>query len=220
MKKMSVFLLAFVLVISFSSLLEAKKKTYLVNMILDKVTREPAPEKEIKVVAGKSFSDELIQIKWTPTPEALKFELFNNSGDAISIIREESSFIDKDKRRHRVLHSGFKPKSINMTMPPRDIPAKQKIKDMVYPGDYFFQKQKTEVARGLDGSRSYSGTVLEWKKKPIFEKKVRLKEPEDFDFAGYKANLEKALFDVILSLKAGEKKYKYTFYFKPEVTEK
>lgn len=220
MKKIFVFLLVLVLVISFSGLLEAKKKTYLVNMNLDKVAREPGLEKEIKVVGGISFTDELIQIKWMPTPEALKFELLNQSGDSMSIDWEESSFIDKDKKRHRVLHSGIKPGNQNKTIPPQDLPAKRKIKDMVYPGDYFFQKEKTEVARGLDGSMSYSGTILEWKKKPIFEKKVRLKEPGDFDFAGYKENLEKAVFDVVLSLKAGEKKYKYYFYFKPEVKEK
>jgi len=220
MKKIFVFLLVLVLVISFSSLLEAKKKTYLVNMNLDKVTRQPVLEKEIDVVGGKAFSDEMIQIQWTPTPEELKFELLNKSGDSLSLTWEGCFFIDKDKRRHRVLHSGIKPQNMNDTMPPQDIAAKQKVKDMVYPGDYFFQKQKTEVARGLDGSMSYTGTVLEWKKKPIFEKKVSLKEAEDFDFAGYKENLEKAVFEVILLLNAGEKKYEYDFYFKPEVKEK
>lgn len=220
MKKFFVLLLALVLVISFSSLLQAKKKTYLVNMKLDKVAREPGLEKEIKVVAGKSFTGELIQIRWTPTPEALKFELLNKSGDSISIIWEESSFIDKSKKYHRLTHAGIKPKNVSKSIPPQNIPPKQKIKDMVYPGDYFFQKEKTEVARGLDGSMSYSGTVLEWKKKPIFEKKVSLREPGDFDFAGYKENLEKAVFEVVLSVKAGEKKYEYYFYFKPEVKEK
>jgi hypothetical protein len=220
MKKIFVFLLALVLVISFSSLLEAKKKTYLVNMKLDKVARDPGPEKEIKVTAGKSFTDELIQIQWTPTPEELKFELLNKSGDSISLIWEESSFVDKSKLYHKITHAGIKPKNASKSMPPQNIPPKQKIKDMVYPKDYYFQKEKTEVARGLDGSMAYSGTVLEWKKKPVFEKKIRLKEPGDFDFAGFKENLEKAVFDVVLSLKAGEKKYKYYFYFKPEVKEK
>jgi hypothetical protein len=220
MKKIFVFLLALVLVISFSSLLEAKKKTYLVKMDLDTVTRDPKLEKEINVVGGKSFTDELIEIKWTPTPQALKFELLNKSGDSMSLAWDESSFVDEKKRYHRVTHSGIKPKNVKKPMPPKNIPPKQRIKDMVYPGDYFFQKQKTEISKGLDGSRSYSGVVLEWKKKPVFEKKKRLIEPEDFDFAGYKENLEKAVFTVVLSLNAGEKKYKYYFHFKPEVKEK
>ncbi len=220
MKKIFVLGLALALVISFTSLLEAKKKTYLVDMNLDKVTREPGLEKEIKVIGGKSFTDELIQIQWTPAPEELKFELLNNSDISISITWEESSFIDKDKKKHRVLHSGIKPENLNKTMPPLDIPAKQKIKDMVYPGDYLFLKQKTEVDRGLDGSMRYGGVIMEWKKKPLFEKKTSLKEAEDFDFAGYKENLEKSVFEVVLSLKAGEKKYEYSFSFKPEVTEK
>lgn len=220
MKKIFVFLLALVLVISFSSLLEAKKKTYLVKMNLDSVTREPQLEKEIKVVEGKSFTDEQIEIKWTPTPEALKFELLNNSGDSMSLVWDESSFVDKKKMYHRVTHSGIKPKNVKKAMPPQTIPPKKKIKDMVYPSDYFFQKEKTEISRGLDGSRSYSGIVLEWKKEPIFEKKIRLNESGDFDFAGYKEDLEKAVFEVVLSLKAGEREFKYHFYFKPEVKEK
>jgi len=175
MKKIFVFLLVLVLVISFSSLLEAKKKTYLVNMNLDQVTRQPGLEKEIEVVGGKSFTDELIQIQWTLTPEDLKFELLNNSGDSLSLIWEECFFIDKDKKRHRVLHSGIKPEKINNTMPPQVITSKQKIKDMVYPGDYFFQKQKAEMGRGLDGSMSYSGQSWNGKKKPLFEKKVSFK---------------------------------------------
>jgi hypothetical protein len=189
-------------------------------MNLDKVTRDPELGKEIKVVAGKSFTDELIEIKWTPMPEELKFELLNKSGDSMSLVWDESSFVDKSKKYHRVTHAGIKPKNVNKSVPPQNIPPKQKIKDMVYPSDYFFQKEKTEVARGLDGSMSYSGTVLEWKKMPIFEKKIRLNEAGDFDFAGYKENLEKAVFDIVLSLKAGEKQYKYYFYFKPEVKEK
>ena len=220
MKKIFVFLLALVLVISFSSRLEAKKKTYLVKMNLEKVTRDPGLEKEINVVGGKSFTDEFIEIKWTPTPEALKFELFNNSGNSMSLVWDESSFVDKKKLYHRVTHSGIKPKNVKKSMPPLTIPPKKKIKDMVYPSDYFFQKQKTEISRGLDGSRSYSGIVLEWKKKPVFEKKIRLVEPGDFDFAGYKEDLEKSVFNVVLSLNAGEKKYKYYFHFKPEVKEK
>jgi hypothetical protein len=189
-------------------------------MNLDKVTREPGLEKKIKVVGGKSFTSELIQIKWTPTPEALKFEFLNKSGDSMSIIWEESFFIDKNKKFHKVTHAGIKPQNMSKSMPPRNISPQQKIKDMVYPGDYYFQKEKTEVVRGLDGSRSFSGTILEWKKKPIFAKKVKLKEPEDFDFASYKENLEKGKFEVNLLVKIGEKKYKYNFYFTPDVKEK
>ena len=103
MKKIFVFLLALVLVISFSSLVEAKKKTYLVKMNLEKVTRDPGLEKEINVVEGKSFTDELIEIKWTPTPQALKFELLNKSGDSMSLVWDESSFVDEKKRYHRVM---------------------------------------------------------------------------------------------------------------------
>lgn len=219
MKKMFVSVLTVALLLSFSSLLEAKKKTYLVKIKLDKVTREPGMDKEIKVFDDKSFNDELIQIKWMLKSKELKFELFNNSDELISIDWEKSSFKDKSNKEHRITHSGIKPDNMKKVMPPLDIPPKQKIKEMVYPCSYYFKKEKTEVSRGLSGQMASSAIIIEWQKKPIFEKKLKLNKPSDFDFAGFKKDLEKG-FEVLLLFKQGDKTYKYSFYFEPEVKEK
>ena len=220
MKKILVLVVLLGLLIGFSSQLSAKKKTYLVNMKLVQATRDPGPGTEIIIQAGKSCQDDVLQMKWMPGPKDLDFELLNKAADSIAIIWEESFFIDKSNIPHRVTHSGIKPENMEEPVPPLDISPGKKIKDMVYPYDYFFQKSKTEVNRGLDGTMSYSSIILTWEKKPVYEKKVVLKEEKDFDFAGFKANLEKETFEVRLTVKAGEKKYLYHFYFKPEVAEK
>ncbi len=220
MKKVLNLFLVFVLLITFSSVLQAKKKTYLVEMKLHGVNRVMDMEKVEKTVVGDLFEDESIQVKWTPESKELKFELLNKTSGPIFMIWEESFFLDRNEAELRIIHSGIKPENMYKSAPPQDIPSNTRINDSVFPCDYLSQKTKLETQRGLDGAILSSVPVYEWIKKPLYEKKVSIKKSDDFDFTTYKEELLKETFGVLLTVKEGEKKYRYYFKFIPEVKEK
>ena len=163
---------------------------------------------------GKIYKDELIEIVWKWKTNDLKFELLNKTGRPLSIVWEESYFIDKYKNELRITHSGIKMWNMAKFMPPTEIPTKQRVKEKIYPCEYFFQKPK------LDQRPGYIGRVVEWEKRPLYEKKVKLNKPDDFDFAEYKKKLSEAVFEVILKVDAAGQWYEYRFHFKHEVKEK
>ncbi len=214
MRKVFVFVFSFLFIISFSPFIQAKKKTYLINISLDIVTRTPPLDKGILIMDGKIYNDDLIEIVWKWKTNELKFELRSKTDHPMSIIWEESYFIDKHKTELRITHSGIKPWNMAKFMPPTEIPSKQRIKKIIYPCEYFFQKPK------LDQRPGYMARVMEWEKRPIYKRKVKLNKPDDFDFANYKKKLAEAAFEVLLTIDAAGQWYEYRFHFKPEVKEK
>lgn len=220
MKKYIVLGLVFAVLVSFGRVLEAKKKTYLVGMKLYKVTRVLEEEKKEKIIGGNVFDDELIQIKWTIKKNDLKFELRNKTGGTISIVWEQSVYLDRNNKKLRLTHKGVKKEKMLFMMQPGEIPPNKKIKERVYPCEYFHEVPKTEINKPLDGSiGDQIIRTTEWKKKPLYRKKVRIDKSADFDFAAFEEDLRKPV-GVILLLQAGGYEYEYMFTFKPDVKEK
>jgi hypothetical protein len=220
MKRVLIFTTILILFFSFSTLLAAKKKTYYVNILLDKVTRESLLTEESQVPTGQSYRDDLIQITWKPEPKKIEFELKNHSDKPISIIWQDSYFIGRDNVQQKIVPANVKPDDMQKLLPPLEIPAGGEIADWFFPERYYSKESKLEARRDLSGRMTHSFTVSEWVKKPLYTKKEKLKKPADFDFAVYKTDLEKNTFEVFLLIRSGLDNYEYHFFFKPDVKEK
>lgn len=219
MKRMMAYFLSSTLFLTAFTLWGAKK-TYYVNILLEKVTRQSLVEDETLMPTGLSFSDDLIQITWNPKPQKIEFILKNISSKSISIVWQDSYFIDRDNVRHEVIPSTIKPDKMQDPVPPVEIPAGSKLDDWFFPKGYYARESKQEPRTDISGRMTHSYTVTEWVKRPIYIEKEKLKKPDDFDFAAYKSELEKNTFEVILFLKSGLDTFEYHHFFKPDVKEK
>jgi hypothetical protein len=220
MKRVLILAMMVILFFSFSTLLAAKKKTYDVNILLEKVSRESLLAEETQAPTGQSYRDDLIQITWKPEPKKIEFILKNHSGKPISIIWQDSYFLGRDNIQQRVVPANVKPDHMQEPLSPLEIPAGGEVSDWFFPERYYSKESKLDTRRDLSGRMTHSFTVTEWVKKPLYTKKEKLKKPDDFDFAAYKADLEKNTFEVFLLIRSGLDNYDYHFFFKPDVTEK
>lgn len=217
MKKYIVLGMVFVFILSISLVLEAKKKTYLVDMKLYKVTRFMEEKKVEKNISGKIFDDEVIQIKWAIKTNSLKFELRNKTGDAIFIVWEQSVFLDRNGKKLRLTHKGIKKGKMLLMMKPGEIKAGKKIKENIYPCEYFYEVPKLEVTRPAGGGPGGGmHHITEWKKRPLYKKRASMDESENSDPAAFEEDLRKPI-GVLLVVHAGGFEYEYEFTFKPDV---
>jgi hypothetical protein len=83
------------------------------------------------------FEDEMVRIKWLPTPYDVVFVLNNKANRPVSIVWDESRFIDEKGVSHRLIHSGIGYEDRNHSHPPTVDAARGTLEDFVHPADYF-----------------------------------------------------------------------------------
>jgi len=88
------------------------------------------------------FEDEMVGIKWRPTPNDIVFVVHNKTDNPVKIVWDEGKFIDEEGVIHRLLHSGIGYEERNDFHPPTIIYAKNTLEDFVYPADCW-QKEES-----------------------------------------------------------------------------
>jgi hypothetical protein len=88
------------------------------------------------------FEDEMVGIKWRPTPNDIGFVVHNKADNPVKIVWDEGKFIDEEGVIHRLLHSGIGYEERNDFHPPTIIYAKNTLEDFVYPADCW-QKEES-----------------------------------------------------------------------------
>ena len=194
MKKLSVFcMVGFFLLVNINI---GFAKKYYNTPFLEKVERKPAVETDTNIVVDKKgvYKDRLISIAWNPKPLGFYFELTNESGSTVSILWDEC-YLENSLTKYAIVHSGIKDIRV---LPPTSIAPQKKIKDFIYPAAF---------------ARYVQGRYTEMRYKTIYKEKVKKKVIAANSFTPER-------FIAILSLKAGDDYYTYTFHFKTELVEK
>jgi hypothetical protein len=135
-------IIGFTILILFCLTLQAKKTIFLK---LDKVIRTPVT-KELKPEDSKKFSDEYLAIVWETTPLGFEFKLTNPGESALTILWDECSFVNEDKKSSKLV--------FRETVRQTDVPPASQYEGMVAPGDYIFWSGKN------------------WTLNPIFQEKL------------------------------------------------
>ena len=136
----------------------------------------------------REFEDDTIKILWSPLPEQFGFDLTNKSSDFMEVIWDQCSFVDQKGQTHKVFHIGVKYINKNESQPPSSVPPETNLSDMVVPSDYAYFESEWKVRN------NYYTTISDEEK------------------------FQSETIRVILTLKKGEKKVHYIFYFKSEMT--
>jgi len=87
------------------------------------------------------FEDEMVGIKWRPTPNDIGFVVHNKADNPVKIVWDEGKFIDENAVTHRLLHSGIGYEERNDFHPPTIIYAKDTLEDFIYPADYWLKEE-------------------------------------------------------------------------------
>jgi hypothetical protein len=124
-------IIVLIVLVLFCFTLQAKTTIYLK---LDKVMKSPST-KELKPESSEKFSDETLAIVWKANPEGFQFEITNLGKSALTILWDECSFINEDKKSSKVAHGDIVRQS--------DIPAAAKYADIVAPINYIFWSGKS-----------------------------------------------------------------------------
>jgi hypothetical protein len=83
------------------------------------------------------FEDEMVRIKWRPTPYGAVFVVNNKVDRPVRIVWDEARFIDEKGVSHRLIHSGIAYEERNDPQRPTIVFGRGTIEDFVYPADYF-----------------------------------------------------------------------------------
>lgn len=224
-----VFLISFLMgsVLLTDSLFCKSKKTYTVAVKLERVEREPKLEPEIKVKDGKLFDSSTFAIVWAPAPQGFRFRIYNKSNSPITILWNESQFIDENGNPHNITHKDVKRPSLDemRAMKPTVVLVGGDWQDVFFPFDSDYIEHEKELTpfssdQGGNAARTYGLSGL--RIRPIFidkykEKQVKKlfkkesKKDKNFNFESYINNLT---FKTVMVLKFNESKYLYHFFFK------
>ncbi len=154
MKKIAIF----VLLIVFCLALQAKVTIFLK---LDKVFKTPVT-KELKSEDGKKFLDETLAIVWEAKPAGFQFEITNQGKTALTILWDECSFINEDKKSSKVVHGEI----VRQT----DIPAAAQYADIVAPFNYIFWNGKSWTINSIFQEKLNDQQFAEISKKDLIYK--------------------------------------------------
>jgi hypothetical protein len=83
------------------------------------------------------FEDEMVRIKWSPSPYDIVFVFKNKSYGPVRIVWDAARFIDEKGVSHRLIHSGIGYEDRNAPHPPTVVAARGTLEDFVHPADYF-----------------------------------------------------------------------------------
>jgi len=88
-------------------------------------------------VGSSSFEDDWVLVDWVPTSKHLSFSLTNRSASAISIIWDDTRYVDEEGEQHRVVHEGVKYSERNEPQPVTVVLQDETVFDYVFPSDHF-----------------------------------------------------------------------------------
>jgi hypothetical protein len=194
------------------------QKAWKISLTLEKVIieTEPGAEKKTLTASGSRFSEDFIEIQWSPDPKGFDFVLHNKTGSPITIIWDKCSFVDEKEIGHTVIPAKVKFSESPEPIPPTAIPAGEEIKNKVYPRDYAVLTPKLEVVQDFSTKATSYYEKKEWVKRDIYQKKIKLNDMKkgnpDFDIETY---WQETRYKVILALKINGKETNYHFFFKP-----
>jgi hypothetical protein len=183
------------------------------------LAKSPKIAVEVEGVEGEV---EGLTVDWAPSPSYFEFKLKNNTGQKVTIVWDETLFVNETDESSGVMHFGVKFIDKEKPMPVTVVPKGTSKADMVYPRDYAFYGRPN--AWTLHGPRKRKFSLMsgvgkeEWQQRPIFFAKVTKKlmkaankEDPKFDLAEFVKGLH---YKVILALKVGEEKKEVTYKFK------
>lgn len=171
---------------------------YEVNCKLDKVLNESQIENVMRPEAENTFTDDWISIYWNPSPESFAFRMENKTNTTISIIWNDSAFVNEQGMSSKVFHGNMKLINKDEPIAPTNIPLLAKIDDMIAPVDYWYF--------GAAKKFGYGSAVKKWRSNPIWDNEIKDKEFEELKG-------KDVTFRVILCVKKGEERRVYHFFF-------
>jgi hypothetical protein len=149
------------------------------------------------------FEDEMVRIKWSPTPYDIVLVFNNKSYGPVRIVWDAARFIDEKGISHRLIHSGAGYEDRNAPHHPTVVAARGILEDFVHPSDYF---QKEEDYGGR--SNKQEGY---WKRAPFLPAQIKGTAEE------LRAKAEHFVgktFQVILALQSDDVRNDYVSTFK------
>ena len=111
------------------------------------------------------FEDEMVKIKWLPSPYDIVFVLYNKTDGPVRIVWNEARFIDEKGASHRLIHSGTGYEDRNNSHPPTVVAARGTLEDFVHPADYFQREDDY-------GGSSYKQQGY-WKRAPFLPAQIK-----------------------------------------------
>jgi len=175
----------------------------------EKQSIENVSEEEI---TKYGFEDEVMKIKWYPTPMDIFFAINNKEGEPIIIAWDESRFIDANGVNHKLIHDGIGYDERNNAHPPTVILAGGTLEDFVHPADYFQREEGKD--KPSNNNRDH------WRRAPFLPTQIRGTAEE---LRQKVESLEGGNFQVSLALQINNIRNDYIYTFKinkVEVTEK
>lgn len=165
-------------------------------------------EQKIEVVVEEGisriyFEDELVKIKWLPTPYDIVFVLNNKADGPVRIVWDEARFIDEKGVSHRLIHSGIGYEDRSNSHPPTVVTARGTLEDFLHPADYFQREEDY-------GGKSYKQQVY-WRRAPFLPAQIKGTAEE------LRAKAEPFVgktFQVILALQIDDARNDYVCTFK------
>ena len=154
-------------------------------------------------ISGFYFDDEMVRIKWSPTPYDIVFVLNNKADGPVRIVWDEARLIDEKGVSHRLIHSGIGYEDRNAPHPPTVVAARGTLEDFIHPADYF---QKEEGYGG--GSYKQQGY---WKRAPFLPAQIKGTAEE---LRAKAAPFVGKTFQVILALQIDDLRNDYVCTFK------
>lgn len=93
-------------------------------------------EKHLDSTYTYAYSDDNINIVFTPTNYDIGFDIQNKTDDSIKIIWDDAAFVDTTGNSHKVMHKGVKYIDRNASWPPSIVVKQQRLSDVIVPTDY------------------------------------------------------------------------------------
>ncbi len=205
---------------------DSSRKTYTVanahyDISLTSVERSTGARKiygeqkiEVVIEEGISriyFEDELVKIKWLPTPYDIVFVLNNKADAPVRVVWDEARFIDEKGISHKLIHSGIGYEDRSNSHPPTVVTARGTLKDFLHPADYFQREEDY-------GGKSYKQQVY-WRRASFLPAQLKGTAEE------LRAKAEPfvgKIFQVVLALQIDDARTDYVCTFKinkVEITE-
>jgi hypothetical protein len=154
-------------------------------------------------ISRSFFEDEMVRIKWRPTPDDIGLFINNKTDASMKIVWDEARFVDEKGISHRLIHSGIGYEERNDSHPPTVVAARSTLDDFIHPADYFRQEESY-------GSRAYK-QQSHWERSPFLPTQIKGNAEElrakAEPFAG-------KTFQVLLPIQIENVRHDYLFTFK------
>lgn len=143
-----------------------------------------------KQIDENKYSDDIIDISWSPKQHCINFELINKTSSSIKILWDDMAFINS--RSHRVIHREVKFIDKDKEQANTVVGPQSKITDSIIPSDGI---EFTAILNKWTGGYFYNHSVY---------------SPKDTDGL---EKMKQQKFSSIFTIKHKDKIYEYIFYF-------